>query len=332
MIYTDPTEAAPAFAEALASAERVLIFSHINPDGDAVGSLLGVYHTLRALGKQPLPLASSAIPSYTTSLPGIEAIQVYEPGTPLPEADLIWLVDTASLERIGPIYRDHHEHLAGQPLVIVDHHTTNTGEGKLNLIVPQSASCCNLLLELFTAMGLPITPDGATCLLLGLTTDTQSFQVSSTNPAALRAAANLIEAGANQRLVIEAIYFSLPFSTVRLSALALAGVQQEGGLVWAKVTQAMLKEAGAGDEASDDTVNKMQRIGGLRIGALFKERFDGTVKLSLRSVPGINVAVICQTWGGGGHAQAAGATLPMTMAEAEATVLPILREALAANP
>jgi bifunctional oligoribonuclease and PAP phosphatase NrnA len=326
MIYTNPIEAAPAFIEALSNARRVLIFSHVNPDGDAVGSLLGVYHTLRTLGKQALPLASSPLPTYTSGLPGIEAVQVYVPGAPLPEADLIWLVDTASLERIGPIFRDHQADLQQRTLVIVDHHTTNTGEGKLNLIVPTAASCCNLLLELFLAMGLTITPEAATCMLLGLTTDTQSFQVSSTNSAALRAAATLLEQGADQRLVIGAIYFSQPASTVRLSAMALAALQQEDGLVWARVTQAMLKEAGATDEASDDTVNKMQRVAGLRIGALFKERYDGTVKISLRSIPGINVAEVCQLWGGGGHAQAAGATLLMNLEQAEATVLPVLRK------
>jgi phosphoesterase RecJ-like protein len=331
MIYSNPSDAAPAFTAALHQAQRVLIFSHINPDGDAIGSLLGLAHALRAIGKQPLPIASSPIPSNTRGLPGIETVQIYQPGMKLPEADLVWLVDTATLERIGPIYTDHEADLLSRPLVIVDHHVTNNGQGRLSLIDPRSASCCDLLLRLLRAMDLPITPDVATCLLLGLTTDTQSFQVSSTNPAALRAAAELIEAGAEQRKVVNAIYFSMPISTVRLSALALAGLRHEDGLFWANVTQAMLREAGASDEASDDTVSQMQRISGLRIGALFKERVDGTVKLSLRSVPGINVAEICALWGGGGHAQAAGATLPMNLAQAEAEVIPLLRTKLAAE-
>lgn len=328
MIYTNPIDAAPAFAATLAKAQRVLILTHINPDGDAIGSLLGLSHALRAIGKQPLPIASSAIPSNTFGLPGIETVQIYSPGMQLPEADLVWLVDTATLERIGPIYTDHRANLLDRPLVIVDHHVTNNGEGRLNLIDAGAASCCDLLFRLLQAMDLPINPDVATCLLLGLTTDTQSFQVSSTNPAALRAAAELIEAGAAQRNVVNAIYFSMPISTVRLTALALIGLQQEDGLIWAKVTQAMLREAEASDEASDDTMSQMQRISGMRIGALFKERVDGTVKLSLRSVPGINVAQICAIWGGGGHAQAAGATLPMSLAQAEAELIPLLRRTL----
>lgn len=332
MIYTDPFAAAPAFNQLLTAARRILLFSHVNPDGDAIGSLLGLYHALRACGKTPLPIISSPAPSYTLGLPGAETLQCYTPGTDLPEADLIWLVDTAALERVGPLFDEHRPWLLARPLVVVDHHATNNGGGDLHLIDAGAASCCDLLLRLLRAMGLPLDPAAATCLFLGLTTDTQSFQVSSTNPVALRAAAELIEAGADHRAVIDAVYFSVPAATVKLTAHALANLQQEDGLIWASVSQAQFAATGAADEATDDTVNRMQRIDGMRICALFKERADGTVKLSLRSVPGINVAAIAQTWGGGGHVQAAGATLVMDLTRAEAEVLPLLRRALGRNP
>lgn len=328
MIYTDPHAAAPAFKSQIAQAQRILLLSHINPDGDAIGSMMGAFHTLQDLGKTPIPIASSAIPSYSYGLPGIEHVQIYTPGMALPEVDLIWMLDTAALSRVGAIYTEHQAVLLSQPLMIVDHHVTNDGGGLVNLISPESASTADLLFRLLRAMDAPISPAAATCMLLGVTTDTQSFQTSSSSPQTLRTSADLLEAGADQQAVVNAVYFAIPASTVRLTGLALGRLQREGGLLWAVVTQTMLHETGASDEATDDTTMRMQRVAGMRACALFKERADGTVKISLRAVPGINVAEIARTWGGGGHTQAAGATLHMSVDEAQAAVLPLLRAAI----
>lgn len=328
MIYTDPTAAAPAFEAQIAKAQRILLLSHVNPDGDAIGSLMGAFHALLDMGKTPIPIASSALPSYCDGLPGIEHVQVYTPGMALPEVDLIWMLDTAALSRVGAIYTEHQPTLLSHPLIIVDHHVTNDGGGLVNLIAPASASTADLLFRLLRAMGAPISPAAATCMLLGLTTDTQSFQTSSSSPQTLRTGADLLEAGADKQAVVNAVFYSIPASTVRLTGLALSKLQREGGLLWAVVTQAMLHEAGAGDEATDDTTMRMQRVVGMQACVLFKERPDGTVKISLRAVPGINVAEIARTWGGGGHTLAAGATLHMSIDEAQAAVLPLLRAAI----
>jgi phosphoesterase RecJ-like protein len=328
MIYTDPVAAAPAFAEQISRAQRILLLTHVNPDGDAIGSLLGAYHVLRAIGKEPIPLASSALPAYGSVLPGIEQVAIYRAGDALPDADLTWMLDTASLERIGQIYREHGPALASRPLMIVDHHVTNDGAGTLNLIEPHAASCADLLFRLVAAMGLSISPEAATCMLLGTTTDTQSFQTSATLPQTLRTVADMLDAGADHRLVVNAVYFSVPAATVQLSGLVLGQMQREGDLVWSRVSQAMLAATGAADEATDEAIIRIQRVGGMRVAAVFKERANGTVKISLRSVPGINVAEIARTWGGGGHAQAAGADLPMGLDDAEAAVLPLLRQAI----
>ncbi|MEI7771715.1 MAG: bifunctional oligoribonuclease/PAP phosphatase NrnA [Chloroflexales bacterium] len=328
MIYTDPAAAAPAFAQQLSQAQRILLLTHINPDGDAIGSLLGAYHVLHAIGKEPIPVAASTLPAYSAVLPGVEHVTIYQTGDQLPDCDLIWMLDTAALERVGQIYRDHGPAMTSRPLIIVDHHVTNDGLGTFNLIEPHAASCADLLFRLVRAMGLPISPAAATCMLLGTTTDTQSFQTSATTPQTLRTAAEMLDAGADQRLVVNAVYFSVPAETVQLSGLALGLLQREGGLLWSRVSQAMLAAAGAADEATDEAIMRIQRVRGMLVSAVFKERADGTVKISLRSVPGINVAEIARTWGGGGHAQAAGADLPMGLDEAEATVLPLLRQAV----
>jgi phosphoesterase RecJ-like protein len=177
-------------------------------------------------------------------------------------------------------------------------------------------------------MELPISPETATCLLLGVTTDTQSFQTSATTPQTLRTAAAIIDAGADQRLVVNAVYFSVPAATARLVGLVLSQLQREGDLLWVKVSREMMRLSGAADEANDEAMSHIQRVAGMRVAALFKERANGKVKISLRSVPGINVAEVARTWGGGGHTQAAGADLPMGLDEVEAAVLPLLRAAI----
>lgn len=326
MIYTDPAEAAPAFQQRLSAAKRILLLTHINPDGDAIGSQLGLFHTLRELGKQPIALASPPLPSYVLGLPGIEYVTTYSPGMALPEVDLVWLVDTAAIDRIGDISKDHATTLTERPLLIVDHHVTNSGGGQVNLIDPGSASCAELLFRLLRAMQLPVSPAAATCLLMGTYTDTQSFQTSATSSPSLRTAADLLDAGADQHAIVEAVYYAIPLSTIRLTAMALSTIQSEGGLVWATVSREMLAEAGANEDATDDTVKRMQQVEGMRACVLLRERADGTVKISLRSRPGIDVARVAGNWGGGGHTQAAGATLQMGLTEAVEVVLARLRE------
>lgn len=328
MIYTDVTAAAPAFRQQIDQAQRVLLLTHVNPDGDAVGSLLGAAHALRAAGKAPLCLLAGPAPSYCRALPGAEWLAVYQAGDPLPAAELTWMLDTATPQRVGALADAHLPALLARPLIITDHHVTNTGGGQVNLIDPQAASTADLLFRLLRAMDLPVSPQAATCLYLGTVTDTQSFQTSSTTPQTLQTAAAMLSAGADLRAVISAVYFSIPESTMRLTALVLSDLRRQGPLAWARVSLAHLAATGAGDEATDDTIMRMQRIAGVRVCALFKERPDGTVKLSLRASPGIDVAAVAQTWGGGGHTQAAGATLAMGLEAAEAAVLPHLRAML----
>ncbi|WP_322819945.1 bifunctional oligoribonuclease/PAP phosphatase NrnA [Chloroflexus sp.] len=328
MIYTDPRQAVEPIRSLLDQAQRILVLSHVNPDGDAIGSMLATMHVLRALGKEAIAVASSPPINYCAVLPGFIDLLVYQSGTTLPACDLIWMVDVAHLSRAGLIYDEHAALLSNRPLIIVDHHATNDGGGTVSVIQPQIPSCAEVLLDLFTALAWPISADAATCLYLGMLTDTQSFQTPHVAPATMRRAAMLLEAGAAKQLVIDAVFFSIPPSTLRLTGMAMAQLQQEDGIFWTVVSQAMLQAANADESATDDTVSRLQRVAGMRACALFRERPDGTVKISLRSVPGVDVAAVAQRWGGGGHRQAAGATLTMSLAAAVEAVLPALREAV----
>jgi bifunctional oligoribonuclease and PAP phosphatase NrnA len=325
----DIAVAAPIFHAALAAAERILIVSHVNPDGDAVGCVLGMSHLLRGLGKQTIPAVLFQMPEFCEALPGSAEVIRYRAGDALPEFDLVVVVDTAAVNRLGALYQDHRTILLSRPLLVIDHHATNDGIGTANLVSTEYSSCAELVLELALTMGLPLSAEAATCLLMGLITDTQSFQIPSAGAKAMRRAATLIEHGADQQLIVRAVYRSIPPSTLRISGMALADLRQEaGGLYWLHISRAMLAEAGADEDASDDTVSRAQTLKGLRILALFREQADGGTKISLRSVPGIDVAAVAQRWGGGGHKQAAGINLTMPPHEAEAALLPVLRQLL----
>lgn len=321
MLFTSPSAAQQAIYEQIAAANHILTLTHVNPDGDALGSMLGVAHVLRALGKQVTPLAMPPTPEYANWLPGMETVQLYQTGMPLPDADLIFVVDTASMGRLGAVYPENRAYFDQRPMVVVDHHVTNDGRGTVNLIQPEAASTCELLYQLFEAMNQPISAEAATCLLIGLITDTQSFQTSSTKPNSLRVAADLITCGADHERVIHEVYYALPASSATLIGLALATLETRNGVAWAFVTRQMMQATGAEEEAADEVVRVMQRIAGARALVLFKERDDGTTKISLRSRPPLDVARVAQEWGGGGHTQASGATLSMSPEDAAAAVL-----------
>ncbi len=329
MIYSDPQLAAGPIREMVAGAQRILLLSHVNPDGDAVGSLLGSMHVLRALGKETIALASSSPLPYCVALPGFDQLHIYQRGEALPPCDLIWMVDVAHLSRAGAIYDEHAALLEAHPLIIVDHHATNNGGGTISLIRAHEPSCSEVLFDLFSALAWPLSPDAATCLLLGIMTDTQSFQTPNVSPATMRRAAALLEAGAEKQRVVDAVFYSIPPETLRLTGMALANLQQEDGIFWTVVTREMFRATGADEKATDDTVGRLQRVAGMRACVLFREQPDGTVKISLRSIPGVDVAAVAQVWGGGGHRQAAGATLKMNLEAAVAAVLPALRQAAA---
>lgn len=328
MIFSDPVAAAPAISSKLDKAHRILLLTHVYPDGDAISSLLGMWHMLRNRGKTPIALASSSLPAYVHMLPGCDHIHIYERDTSLPDVDVICMVDTAGLDRTGPIYDDHSDILLTRPLIVIDHHVTNTGEGKVNLIDADAASCADLICRLIQALGDPMTPELATCLLLGIYTDTLSYQTNSTTAKSLRAAADLLDAGADHAAIMNSVYKSIPYSTIQLMGLAFTQAQRSDGIIWTHITQEMLRQTCAEDGASDDIVNLLSRIAGMRVCTLFKERQNGDTKISLRSAAGIDVAEAASVWGGGGHTQAAGATLHMPPECAEEEVISYLHKTL----
>lgn len=335
MLYTNARQAAPALSDALRGKRHILLITHVNPDGDAVGSLLGLGLYLEQQGHQVTMLAPTPLPDYSLRMRDIDRIMVYSGSAvysetlTLPETvDLIMLVDTGDVQRIARIYEEQRAFIEARPLIVIDHHATNNGEGVVNLVDASLSSNCELLYHLLRAWNARITPEIATALLMGITTDTQSFKTSNTTPSALRAAADLIDCGADRGLIMKDVYSSIPFETAKLLSLSLSELRRDGPIAWTHVTQVMQRSANASDDAAAEVTDYIANLGGLKATALFKERRDGSVKVSLRSVPGVDVAAVALHFGGGGHRQAAGATLEGPIQEAEEQLLAVLRAAV----
>lgn len=227
--------------------------------------------------------------------------------------DLIVVVDTADLPLLGSIYTDHIDLLSSVPMLNIDHHISNTKFGQLQLIDPTAASATEVLYHWFSqdeAFKKTLTADTATLLLTGLITDTRSFQNPNTTPRSLEVAAELLELGARQQEIIKNIYKTKQLSTLRIWGRALNRIQIDtsAGIVWSLISNADLAEMGATSKETHGLLDELiSTIPDADVHVLFTELEDGGLKASMRSSPSINVSKLAgDTYGGGGHARAAG--------------------------
>jgi bifunctional oligoribonuclease and PAP phosphatase NrnA len=315
----------------LSGCSKVVITCHANPDGDAAAGVLALSMSLRMAGWNAVAITPSPVPLAYRFLPGWETISVYSTtGAPgdrneeareaLLAADTIVCLDSTGLDRLGPIYSDLGERLASAPIVNIDHHPTNDHFGTFNLVEPGSAATCELLCSLIEIDGLPVTPDIATALLLGIITDTLGFRTPSTTPATLRTAATLMEWGASLSEINDRVFNTRSLPALRLWGQVLSRVRSEDGLVWADITEDMLRQCGATAEDADMLVDFMRGVPGTVAAFLFSEQ-EGRVKVSMRSSAELSACDFAVSFGGGGHARAAGCTLEGSMSEVQALVI-----------
>jgi bifunctional oligoribonuclease and PAP phosphatase NrnA len=302
----------------ITSSQRIALLAHESPDGDCIGSALGLAHILRQLGKECIPACADAAPQNLSFLPGIETLQQ----TLGDEAfDLVIGLDTGELRRFGRLYEDHKTFLDGATILNIDHHISSDGCGQVNIIDTKAAATAELIVLFQLQAGLPLNKDAAICLLTGVITDTSSFQFTNTTPRTFEVAATLLRAGAIPETVVQPIYRTRPLAQVRFQAMILANAQTScgGRLIWSQATGATLTAAGATPEMDDNTSGLLRDIEGTQVAAFFKSYDDPNVtKLSLRCAAPYNAAEICQRVSnglGGGHARAAGATFHLPIQE-----------------
>jgi len=313
-------------ARALRQARSALILSHLNPDGDAVGSALGLMWALRQRGALARVVLADPVPPNLLFLPGAEEVERQVP----PEgADIVVVLDSSSPDHVGEPFA---EATARSNLVVnIDHHPTNGAFGDVNWIAPAYPAVAQMIYHLLPSLGVQPDEATATCLLTGLVTDTNGFSTPTTDSNLLRDAAELMDAGAPLPDIIQQAYLNRSLTQVRLWAQALQALQWEDGIVWAVNTPEMRRAVGASERDSSDLSTFLLTIREARIAASFTLLDDGRVKVSLRAKPGYNVAEVAARLGGGGHPPAAGATLDMPLEQAVQTVISALKAQVAAT-
>jgi bifunctional oligoribonuclease and PAP phosphatase NrnA len=304
----------------IASATRALVVTHINPDGDAVGSLLGFGLALRAAGKEVVFACADAVPEVFSFLPGVQEITA----SPTGAFDLVVALDISDASRMGAIG----ERVGRRPHLVFDHHVTNGGFGEINLIDVSAASTAELVAELLDPLGLSVTQPVAECLLTGLVSDTLGFRTSNTSTKSLAVAQRLIEAGAVLHTIYDHSLHKRSFTAVRLWAEGLARLRLADRIVWTTLPLEARKVAGYSGNGDADLINVLASVREADVAVIFVERPDGKVKVSWRSAPGIDVSALAVAFGGGGHAPAAGAEVPGTLPEVETRVLAATKEIL----
>jgi phosphoesterase RecJ-like protein len=296
-----------ATADALRAHERFLVVTHENPDGDALGSLLGMQLTLLALDKDAVMyLAGDApLPTEYEFMP-LSGLARTLPAD-APDRVLV-AVDCAKAERIGDP-----QAIGRAPVVVnIDHHHDNTRFGDVNLVVPDASSTGEVLRDVVAELGLSLTPELAEPLYIALVTDTGRFQYTNTTPKALRLAAELVEAGADIHAVFQQVYESVEFARLKLRARAFdrAQVLEGGRIVVSHLLRGDYTDVGAPESYSEGIIDDLRAVEGSELAVLIREppRKTGPArKVSLRaSVDELDVSAIARRFDGGGHRQAAG--------------------------
>jgi phosphoesterase RecJ-like protein len=307
-----------AVVETLRAAERFVVTSHDNPDGDALGSLLATHLGLVSLGKDSVMVLGGIQP-----LPGEYAfLRLGERGllraAPSDVSERVLVaVDCAQESRIvEPTL------VSSAPVTVnVDHHHDNTRFGTVNLVVDDASSTAEVLADVFDELGVVRTPALAEALYTAIVTDTGRFQYSNTTPKALRLAAELVEAGADVGRVFVEVYESTPFPKLKLLARALEHATElaDGRIVVSELTREDFEAAGADEPYSEGIIDHLRAVDGAELVALVRELPEGAParrKGSLRSHPnGVDVSAIARSFGGGGHRRAAGFSTDLAMDE-----------------
>lgn len=312
---------------------RFLLTSHLSPDGDAVGSELGLARVLRKLGKGAVVWNRDPTPPLYGPLPGTARIHVgAEPPAGFPEAfNAVLVLECPSLDRTG---LDEKLAASGLPIVNVDHHLGNQQYGQVNWVDTAAPALGEMIHRLAAALKVGMDEDTATCLYLALVTDTGDFRFANTTAEAFAAAAALVREGAKPETVSQWLHESRPEPSLRLLGAMLQTLERHDGgrIATAVLTREMFARAGAGAGDSEGLVDYPRSIAGVHAVAMLREVEDGRYKVSLRSRGDVDVEQVARRHGGGGHKNAAGFTTDATLPQLRERLVGELAAALPAEP
>ena len=309
----------------LASSDRVLLASHSNPDGDAIGALLATGIALEKLGCGEVVLYNeSAIPAVYRFLPSVDRIQ--KQLTDLNRFDTAVILDCGDLSRVGSIAQA----IKAIPAIVnIDHHITNTQFGQFQLVDVDACATAEIVYRLIQCMDIEIDTAMATAIYTGILTDTGSFRFSNTNQAAFSICETMVAAGVKPSQVAQHVYGTYSLGRIKLLNLALDSIEisSNGQLSIMTVTREMLADTGTQPEDADGLINYARRIQDVKMAALIHELESsgapGDQKrfhVSLRSDGSVDVSRIAMDFGGGGHAGAAGFSMESSLLEVKQTI------------
>lgn len=324
-------EGARAVAGAVMAAQRIVLTTHVNADGDGLGSEVALVHLLTALGKRVAIANPTPIPDRYRFL--VDAIAAHErtaaASAAIKEADLFLVLDISDLGRLGGLAEAIRQR--GTVTACVDHHASpGTLPDGPRMVDPEASATAELVYDLAVTAGWPVETEAARALYVGLLTDTGGFRFGNTRPRVLRVAASLLEAGVHPEQVYEQVYATAPVGRIRLTADVLDTLEVDPhlGLSWVTVPAGSLEKHGVTADDLDGLVEFARSIQGTRVALLFRTLANGRVKVSFRSVGDFDVAAFAHQFGGGGHAKASGAAISGTLDEVKGRVLAAAREAL----
>ncbi len=308
-----------AIVNAINAANTVAIVTHIRPDGDAIGSLLGLGLTLQDAGKQVQMVSPDGVRANFRHLAGSDQIVKKIDLQP----DLLITVDCSDLQRTGKVMGER------KPDLNIDHHVTNMNFAVINLVQPEAVATCAILTEHIPAWGFPLSRPVVEALLTGVISDTIGFRTTNITPQAMRQAAVLMEHGASLPDLYHQALVRRSYEAVRYWGMALERLQRQGSLIWTELTLSDRQEAGYPGNDDADLVNLLMTVDDKDIVVLFVEQANGHVKVSWRARPGLDVSQIALRFDGGGHPAAAGADIPGDLETVRQQVLEATQAALA---
>jgi bifunctional oligoribonuclease and PAP phosphatase NrnA len=314
---TDLGTALERVAEEIRRRDRFLLTAHEGPDGDALGSLLGLHHVLTQLGKDSVMFLAAKefpLPVEYRFLPLEEVF--HEPPADLPDRAIVFL-DCGNVDRMPVAFLTSGDNFR----INIDHHHDNTMFGDVNLVEVDASCTAEIVYELAVLLGAELTPEMASALYVGLVTDTGKFMYENCNARTHRIAAELIEAGVAVDETYRRLYEHVPIEKLRLLSQVLDGIERhcDGALVSACIAAADYAASGAGEEMTEGIIDHLRSVEGARVAALIRDLDDPgrpARKVSLRSsCAEIDVSAIARKHGGGGHKRAAGFSTDLETAE-----------------
>lgn len=296
----------------LRAAHHILIVSHQRPDGDAIGSTLGLGLALQAAGKQVQMVNGDGVPLNFRHLLGSDQIKRSGQGS----VDCVIAVDCSDVNRIGEVLKDF-----PPPDINIDHHATNTNFAKINLVDVEAVAVTQMLAEFLPRWGYVITPPAGAALITGLITDTIGFRTRNVTPKSLRVTADLMEVGVDMPMLYEQALILRSFEALRFWGTGLQNLHRNDRMVWASLKMEDRRAVGYSGRDDADLINILSTVRDCDIALIFVEQTNNKVKVSWRARSDFDVSQIAVVFGGGGHPAASGAEIPGTLQEVQLSVL-----------